>query len=223
MTDILRIVIADDIVPFRVGLREMLEELSCVRIVGEARDAAEAIRLACALKPDIILIDVCWRGVGESALSAQSHHDAGLNAIRQIRRQAPTVAILAMTAYTELVEPARRNGADVAAPKELLNDFDSLEKLLRQTIEQARSAHRRQVEYPPLTDRERQVLSLIAQGLTDQEITERIPWGIGVVKRDIQSIFQKLDAKNRAQAVARAYDIGWLSRNSSFPSDSQQE
>ncbi|WP_322511790.1 response regulator transcription factor, partial [Chloroflexus sp.] len=158
---------------------------------------------------------VNWRE-DQNGISSRQQHEIGLAAIKRIKQSAPEVAILAMTAHAELVEQARQHGADVSVLKEKLNDFDQLEQLLRKAVETVRFPQAQQLQYEPLTDREQRVLALIAQGLTDQEIADRLAWGIGVIKREAQSIFIKLGARNRAHAVARGYDLGLIAKGGSF-------
>lgn len=211
----LRVVVADDIRPFVKGLKEMLSEIPNLKVVGEAFTSARAVQMAIELKPDIILINVNWRE-DQNGISSRQQHEIGLAAIKRIKQSAPEVAILAMTAHAELVEQARQHGADVSVLKEKLNDFDQLEQLLRKAVETVRFPQAQQLQYEPLTDREQRVLALMAQGLTDQEIADRLAWGIGVIKREVQSIFIKLDARNRAHAVARGYDLGLIAKGGSF-------
>jgi len=218
MAETLRVMIADDILPFVKGLKEMLSEIPDLELIGEAFTAAEAVTMALARQPDVVMIDVSWKDTRTSGLSARQHHEAGLAAIERIKRQAPEVAILAMTAYTELIELARQRGADLAVPKELLNDFDQLDRLLRKAVDAVRVPRMRK-EFESLTNREQQILEMMAKGLTDQEIAGALRWGIGVIKRDVQTIYEKLDARNRAHAVARGYDLGLLPKGCSFRSD----
>ncbi len=218
MAETLRVMIADDILPFVKGLKEMLSEIPDLELIGEAFTAAEAVTMALDRRPDVVMIDVSWKDTRTSGLSARQHHEAGLAAIERIKRQAPEVAILAMTAYTELIELARQRGADLAVPKELLNDFDQLDRLLRKAVDAVRVPRMRK-EFESLTNREQQILEMMAKGLTDQEIASALTWGIGVIKRDVQTIYEKLDARNRAHAVARGYDLGLLPKGCSFRSD----
>jgi DNA-binding NarL/FixJ family response regulator len=218
MAETLRVIIADDILPFVKGLKEMLSELPDVELVGEAFTAAEAVTMALSHRPDVVMIDVSWKDARTSGLSARQHHEAGLIAIERIKRQAPEVAILAMTAYTELAELARQRGADLAVPKELLNDFEQLHQLLRKAVDAVRAPRIRK-EYESLTKREQQILEMMAKGLTDQEIAGALAWGIGVIKLDVQTIYEKLDARNRAHAIARGYDLGLLPKGCSFRAD----
>lgn len=218
MAETLRVMIADDILPFVKGLKEMLSEIPDLELIGEAFTAAEAVTMALARRPDVVMIDVSWKDTRTSGLSARQHHEAGLAAIERIKRQAPEVAILAMTAYTELIELARQRGADLAVPKELLNDFDQLDRLLRKAVDAVRVPRMRK-EFESLTNREQQILEMMAKGLTDQEIAGALRWGIGVIKRDVQTIYEKLDARNRAHAVSRGYDLGLLPKGCSFRSD----
>ncbi|WP_028460133.1 response regulator transcription factor [Chloroflexus sp. Y-396-1] len=218
MAETLRVMIADDILPFVKGLKEMLSEIPDLELIGEAFTAAEAVTMAIARRPDVVMIDVSWKDTRTSGLSARQHHEAGLAAIERIKRQAPEVAILAMTAYTELIELARQRGADLAVPKELLNDFDQLDRLLRKAVDAVRVPRMRK-EFESLTNREQRILEMMAKGLTDQEIASALSWGIGVIKRDVQTIYEKLDARNRAHAVARGYDLGLLQKGCSFRAD----
>ncbi|MGQ9480458.1 response regulator transcription factor [Chloroflexus sp.] len=215
----IRVLIADDIRPFVNGLKGMLAELPAVDLIGEAFTSTEAVTKAISLRPDVIMIDLHWKEERTGGLSMRQHYERGLEAIRRIKQQAPEVAVLAMTAHAELVEQARRHGADVAVMKEQLNDFDQLELLLHHAIETVRSPQIRRDEFEQLSVREQQILELMAKGLTDQEISTRLAWGIGVIKRDVQAIFEKLRVRSRAHAVARGYDLGLLQKDSSFDSN----
>jgi DNA-binding NarL/FixJ family response regulator len=214
-----RIIIADDIRPFVKGLREMLTEIPNFTVVGEVLTVSQVVSTVQSLKPDVIFIDINWRE-DRGGISTHQHNELGLRAIKDIKTKFPEVAVIAMTAYSELIESARQNGADIALQKERLNNFEELEDCVLRAIEIARSPTRQRT-YEPLTERERQILTLMAQGLTESEIAEHLRWGVGVVKRDSRAIFDKLQVRNRAHAVARAYDLGILSKGSSWSPETE--
>ncbi|WP_298405361.1 response regulator transcription factor [uncultured Chloroflexus sp.] len=210
MDTLIRVVIADDLALFREGLKKVLAYIPNIQCVGEAHTPQEAISMASKLQPDIIMMDISWYG----------DKWTGVHAIEQIKRQAPRVAVIAMTAYPEWIEQVQRKGADMAVSKEVFNDSDQLERLLEEVLRKVRRAHTRHNLTNPLTEREEQVLRLMARGALIEEMMKELSCSAGTVKRDIQNICDKLQVTNRVHAIARAYDLGILKVGSSFPAES---
>ncbi|WP_298816495.1 response regulator transcription factor [Chloroflexus sp.] len=206
MGDPIRLVIADDLTFYREGLKKVLAYVPGVQLVGEATTPQEAIRLASTLQPHIIMMDLSWSG----------DKWIGVNAIEQIKRQAPRVAVIAMTAYPELVEQAYRKGADSSVAKETFNDPDQLEHLLRSVMQKVQQDYTRYIITTPLTEREEQTLRLMARGLSIKEMMLQMDCSSGTIKRYVQNICEKLQVTNRVHAIARAYDLGILKQGSSF-------
>ncbi len=206
----IRVVIADDLAFFREGLKKVLAYIPNIQFVGEAHTPQEAISLASKLQPDIIMMDISWYG----------DRWTGVHAIEQIKRQAPQAAVIAMTSYPEWIEQAQRKGADMAVSKEVFNDSDQLEHLLEEVLRKVRQAHTRHNLTNPLTEREEQVLRLMARGALIEEMMKELSCSAGTIKRDVQNLCDKLQATNRVHAIARAYDLGILKVGSSFPAES---
>lgn len=203
----IRVVIADDLALFREGLKKVLAYIPNIHCVGEAHTPQEAISMASRLQPDIVMMDISWYG----------DRWTGIHAIEQIKRQTPQVAVIAMTAYPEWIEQAQRKGADMAVSKEVFNDSDQLEYLLKEVLRKVRQAHTRHTITTPLTEREKQVLRLMARGALIGEVVKELSCSAGTIKRDVQNICDKLQVTNRVHAIARAYDLGILTLGSSFP------
>ncbi len=202
----IRVVIADDLAIYREGLKKLLAYIPDVQLAGEAQSPQEAIRLANIAQPDVIMFDLAWYG----------DKRIGVNTIEQIKRQAPRVAIIAMTAYVELSEEAIRKGADMAVSKAVFNDPDQLEDLLREAIRKVQLDHTRYTITEQLSEREVQTLQLMACGYSNEEIGNALHCSPVTIKRYTQNICDKLHVRNRAHAIARAYDLGILKLGSSF-------
>jgi two-component system, NarL family, nitrate/nitrite response regulator NarL len=216
----LRILIVDDHAVFRRGLRDVIDEAEDMWVVAEAASGEEAVRQARALRPeglDLVLMDITMPGLD------------GVAATQQLLAQDPDLPVIMLTASIEendLIETARA-GAVGFLSKTLtptiilraLRDFrregalpmsrTMAAKLLRH-FQQAAVAN---AEAPSvdevalatrsLSSREREVLARLASGASDREIAEQLIVSEHTVKKHVQHILQKLDVRNRTQAVAR--------------------
>jgi len=196
MGQIIRILIADDHEHERAGLRRLLEPVEGFHIIGEADSAQLAVQMVQGQKPNIVLMDLVWYG----------DRTAGIAAIREIKSCAPWTKIVTITVYPELIESARRAGADMA----LFKDFTKaqLVSVLRSVYQLSSFPRPPKVdgEAGSLTRREKEVLALVAEGKTDQAIAMELRIALGTAKKHIGNIMRKLDAKNRTEAVAIAYE-----------------
>jgi DNA-binding NarL/FixJ family response regulator len=211
-----RILIADDQVLVRTGLRTILDNAGGFDIVGEAADGHEAVQHARALRPDIVLMDVRMPNLD------------GIAATRQIRAapDAPRVLVLTTFDLDEYVYAGLRAGAsgfllkdaraaDLVSAIHAVLAGDSvvapsatrrlIERYLQQTPEPDRARSR---SLATLTERERDVLTKLARGLTNAEIAAELYLTEGTVKTYISRILTKLDLRDRVQAVIYAYDTG---------------
>lgn len=210
----IQVLIAEDSAAFRRGLRGLLESLPETTLVGEAENGAEAIALAEQRQPDVILMDLNMPGVN------------GIEATRQILATSPHIAILVLTMADDddTVFAAMRAGArgyllkgarkaeiqraiQAAASGEALFSPAIAGRLMTYfgTLTTTRVA---ETPFPELTDREREVLDLIARGLNNRQIADRLAIADKTVRNHIGNVFAKLQVADRAEAIIRARDAG---------------
>jgi NarL family two-component system response regulator YdfI len=215
MSEAIKILIADDHLIVRQGLRLILETEDGFELVGEASDGAEAVKLAGETHPDVILMDLRMPGMD------------GLTAIEQLAESQPGIAIVILTTFNEdeLMVRGLRAGAKgfllkdtgraalfdsirAAARGETLLKPDVMARLLAQTG--SPGGGRSAPENIDLTGREMEVLRAAAGGKTSKEIA----YGLGISERTVKahlgSIYQKLGVDSRAAAIAAAAGRGWL-------------
>jgi len=206
----IRVLLVDDHQVVRRGLRTFLEVQDDIDVVGEAADGEEGIARAEELRPDIVLMDVKMPGVD------------GIEALRKLRDLGNPARVLVVTSFTEkrTVVPALRAGAAGYVYKDV--DPDALASAIR-------SVHAGQVVLQPevadallsqdeagggqgrggsLTDREREVLGLIADGRSNREIARRLVLSEKTVKTHVSNILMKLDLADRTQAALWAVRHG---------------
>jgi DNA-binding NarL/FixJ family response regulator len=210
----IRVVIADDQALVRTGFRVILDAESDLEVVGEAGDGREAVELAQAYRPDIVLMDIRMPNLD------------GIDATRRLTAlpRPPRVLMLTTFDLDEYVYEALRAGASGfllkdAGADELLHAVRVVaagDALLSPSITRrliADYAHRPPPSEQPaalaeLTPRELEVLRLVARGLSNADIARRLVLGNATVKTHVARIFQKLDVHDRAQAVVLAYESG---------------
>jgi DNA-binding NarL/FixJ family response regulator len=209
----IRILIVDDQVITRQGLRILLATTPGIEVIGEAANGAEVIELAASLQPDVILMDLKMPGIN------------GIEATRRIHRMNPHIALLVITMFADdtSVFPAIRAGASGY----LLKDADQTE-LVRaiQTVASggvifSPGIARRVLQYlaappsnaPPqafdeLTPREHEILELIARGYRNAEIAEQLVLSPKTVSNHVSNVLLKLQAADRAQLMLLALEAG---------------
>jgi DNA-binding NarL/FixJ family response regulator len=211
--DEIAVLIADDERNIRIGLRALLEAEPGFRLVGEAVSGEEAVRLAAGLQPDIILMDINMPGVN------------GVEATRRIVAHSPHIGVLMLTMFEddESIFAAMRAGArgyllKGALKAEILRAIHAVSggevifgamvarRMMRYfaVVKPAAPAE----AFPELTEREREVLGLVAQGLNNTEIAARLALSGKTVRNHISNIYSKLQVADRAQAIVRARDAG---------------
>lgn len=216
MAENIRVLIVDDHAVVREGQRALIETEPGMELVGEGVDGIEAIQLAKSLTPDVILIDLLMPRMG------------GIEAIEKIKVENATANILVLTSFAEdeKVFSAIKAGAlgyllKDATPQELLAairqvyrgepaiDSAVAHKLMR---ELQRSSDLPLTE-DPLTEREVEVLKLVAQGLTNQDIAEKLVISERTVRTHVSHILDKLHLANRTQAALYALREGFADLN----------
>lgn len=213
MSDRIRVVIADDHPLFRGGLRAALEATGKVEVVGEAVSAGGAVTLCEQLLPDVVLMDLMMGATN------------GIDATREVTDRLPTTAVLVLTMLDDdySVFAAMRAGARGYVLKDadeevIMRAIDAVVRgeaifspaIAGRMIDFFSAAHAKppQSAFPELTAREREVLHLIAQGLSNGEIADRLFLSPSTVRNHITNTFGKLQVADRAQAIVKARTAG---------------
>jgi DNA-binding NarL/FixJ family response regulator len=208
----IRILIADDHPMFRFGVRALLSAEPGVEIVGEATNGQEATALAASLTPDLILMDI------------NLPEPNGIEATRQILKQNPQIGILIITMFEDdtifaaLQAGARGYLIKGAEGEEMLRAIRAAangESIFSPAVAQrltgffAQSAKQgASLPFRELTHRERDILKLIAQGLTNAAIAERLSLSPKTVRNQVSIIFGKLQVADRPEAIIKAREAG---------------
>ncbi|MCS7038055.1 MAG: response regulator transcription factor [Anaerolineae bacterium] len=215
MTDTIRVVLVDDHAIVRTGLRMLFQAEPDIAIVGEADSGEAAIAAVTALKPDVVVMDIAMPGM------------SGIEATRRIKAISPETAVLALTMHEE--EPyffqMLEAGASGYVPKRAAADdlvsavrvvaqgqvflYPSLARLLVEDYLQRETTGQSE-ETDLLTPREREVLTLIAQGLTNREIAEALVISVKTVDRHRENIMHKLNLHSRVELVKYAIAKGLI-------------
>jgi DNA-binding NarL/FixJ family response regulator len=209
----IRVLVADDQPLVRSGFRMVLDERPDLELVGEASDGLEALRLSRELDPDVILMDVRMPNMD------------GVEATRRLVESGARARVLVLTTFDldEYVYAAIRAGASgfllkdvepaalvdavrVVAAGNTLFGPEATQRLLERFAEPVSATHAEELEQ--LTDRERETLALMAQGLSNAELAERLYLTEATVKSHVSSILRKLGVRDRVQAVIAAYEAG---------------
>lgn len=209
----IRVLIADDHPLFREGMHGRLDRVPDIEVVGEAASGDEAVELAQNLEPDVILMDIKMPGTN------------GIEATREIQRARPQTGVLMLTMFEDddSVFTAMRAGAKgyllknsggeeivhaiwAVASGEAVFGPGVAERIMsffstpRPTVPQR--------AFPELTEREEEILSLVAEGKSNQEISRQLFVSLKTVRNHVSNILLKLQVADRAQAVIRAREAG---------------
>jgi DNA-binding NarL/FixJ family response regulator len=211
MKDTVRVLIADDHPLFREGMRGRLDRMGDITVVGEASDGDEAVRLSRELEPHVVLMDIKMPGLN------------GIEATREILQANPRVGVLMLTMFEDddSVFAAMRAGARGYLLKDsggegvvhAIRAVTSGEAVFGPGVAERiigffsvpRSAQR---AFPELTEREEEILVLVARGKSNQEIAAQLFVSVKTVRNHVSNILLKLQVADRAQAVIRARDAG---------------
>jgi DNA-binding NarL/FixJ family response regulator len=213
MKDTVRVLIADDHPLFREGMRGRLDRVDDIAVVGEAAGGDEAVQLASELAPHVVLMDIKMPGLN------------GIEATREILRANPGVGVLMLTMFEDddSVFAAMRAGArgyllkdsggeGVVHAIRAVTSGDAVfgpgvaERIIGFFSVPLSSAPQR--AFPELTEREEEILSLVAQGKSNQDIAAQLFVSVKTIRNHVSNILLKLQVADRAQAVIRARDAG---------------
>ena len=211
MSEAIRVLIADDHAVVRRGVRALIDTEPDMEVVDEASDGEESVRKALSLQPDVILLDIVMPRKG------------GLEAIVEIKRENPEARILILTSFAEddKVLPAIKSGAlgyllKDSSPEELLQAIRDVHRgdsslhptIARKLVREISQPTSLPLSEDPLSDREIEVLKLVAQGLSNQEIAEKLVVSDRTVGKHVGNILDKLHLANRTQAALYALREG---------------
>jgi DNA-binding NarL/FixJ family response regulator len=212
MTAPIRVLVADDHVFYREGIKTLLATRGEVVIVGEAGTGEEALALAASLQPDVVLMDLQMPGMG------------GIMATRALTESAPTISVLVLTMLDDdSVLPALRAGAQGyllkdASVDDLVRAITSVNRGQSVLAHQAAARVHRQLTrpsavtdrpFPELTEREHDLLAEIVSGRGNREIARRLGLSDKTVRNYVANILAKIHARDRAQLLERARAAGY--------------
>ena len=214
----IRVLLVDDHTPFREGLRALLRSESDIATVGEAATGREAIEKVPDLQPDVIMMDLHMPDVN------------GIEATRAILATSPHISVLVLTMFEDddsvfaaLQVGARGYLLKGALKAEILRAIRGVsqgEAIFGPSIAKRLMSYFATLKpvatpipviqpFPELTEREQEILALLAQHLTNSEIAERLVVSPKTVRNHVSNIFSKLQVATRAQAIIRAREAGW--------------
>ena len=211
----IRVLLADDHVVVRAGIRQFLEQNPEIQVVAEASNGLEAQELIGQFMPDVAVLDI------------QMPKMSGIEVTRWIRKQSLPVGILVLTAYDDepYVQAVLQAGANgyvlktaepyeiVDAVKDVFQGKSVLDSALTQKLLSKLSAPPTLPGSDSLTDRELQIIALTAKGYTNKAIGVQLSISNRTVQNHLANIFQKLDAESRTAAVMRAISLGLIEAN----------
>jgi len=209
----IRVLIADDHPLFRDGMRGLLDSLPDTEVVGEVSSGEEAIELVKEQQPDVVLMDIKMPGIN------------GIEATREILHTSPRIGVLVVTMFgdDDPVFAAMRAGAKGyvlkdSSGEEVVHAIRAVASgeaifgpgIAQRLISFFSSPHPAVPSraFPELTEREEEVLSLVARGKSNQEIAKELFLSLKTVRNHVYNIFLKLQVVDRAQAVIRAREAG---------------
>ncbi|MFC9243781.1 response regulator [Streptomyces sp. NPDC057136] len=214
----IHVVLADDQPLVRSGLRVLMADTDDIHVVGEAATGAEALQLVRDVHPDVVLMDIRMPGID------------GIEATRMITADVTTTRVLILTTFDDddYVYAALRSGAsgflvknmdldDILAAVRVVAAGDALiapsvtRRLIEEFAARPEPIPRRAVE--GITEREREVLTLIGRGMSNSEIAAQLCISVSTAKAHVARLLSKLDARDRVHLVILAYETGMVTRS----------
>jgi DNA-binding NarL/FixJ family response regulator len=215
MAETIRVLLADDHILVRQGIRQFLEQAPGIEVVAEADNGAAAVRLTETTKPDVAVLDINMPQV------------TGVEATRRIKQHFPRTRVLILTAYDDdpYIRALLQAGADgyvlktakaealVQAVRDVSRGLTALSpsvatKVVRQVAQGRPSEAAGQVE--SLTEREVEALRLAARGMTNREIGQELGISHRTVQGHLANVYEKLGVSSRTEAVTEALKRGWI-------------
>ena len=212
----IKILLADDHIVVRQGIREIIQHESDMEVVGEAGDGEEAVKQCIKLHPDVVVMDIVMPNVD------------GIEATKQIKTKYPDIAVLILTAYDDDQYVFALLEAKVAgyllktvSGQELISTIRSVcsgesalqASIAKKVIDRYNAAMRPGSRGlgDTLTKKEMDVLRLVAKGITNKQIAEELDLKVQTVRSRIKKIFKKLNVATRTEAAMYAMQKGWIS------------
>ncbi len=207
----INVLVVDDQNIVRKGICALLEQIDDIQVVGEASDGREAVKQAKLLRPDVILMDLVMPNLD------------GISAIQQILAATPHMRIIALTSFVaeDKVFPAIKAGAmgyllKDSEPEELINAIKQVSRgepslhpmVAKMVLEEISHPIKQPLTPEPLTEREIDVVRLVAQGLSNRQIADQLVIGEATVRTHVGNILNKLHLANRVQATLYALREG---------------
>ena len=212
----IRILLADDHVLLREGTRELLEREEDLRVVAEAGDGEEAVRLTASQRPDVAIVDIAMPKLN------------GIEVTKQIKALCPATAVLILTAYDDdqyvfalleagaagyLLKNVRRR--DLIEAVRAVNAGESVlhPVIARKVIDRFAHLSGKPTEesaLDQLSERELEVLKLAAKGMSNKDIAQHLTLSVRTVQAHLSAVFSKMQVGSRTEAVVQALQQGWL-------------
>lgn len=211
----IRVLLADDHVVVRAGIRQFLEQSPDIQVIAEASNGQEACELLEKHKPDVAVLDI------------QMPILSGIEVTRWIRSNRLTIGVLVLTAYDDepFVQAVLQAGANgyvlktaepqeiVEAVRDVFHGKSVLDAALAQKLIAKLSGKSKSNMVEPLTERELQILTLTAKGFTNKAIGVQLSISDRTVQNHLANVFQKMNAESRTEAVMKAVSLGLISAN----------
>jgi DNA-binding NarL/FixJ family response regulator len=218
LNSVIKVVLADDHAVVRSGTHQFLEQARDIQVIGEASDGEMALTMVERMKPDVAVLDI------------QMPKMSGIQVSREIQARKLPVAVLILTSYDDApyITAVMKTGANgyvlkTASPEEIINAVRKVYRgksvldgtILSKIVANIAETNETPV-YENLTEREMEVLALVAKGLTNRLIGFELQISDRTVQGHISRIFAKLQVNSRTEAVIRGLSLGWIELPETF-------